>query len=126
MPERKYDLEERLLTYAADIIRLTDRMARSRAGVHIADQLLRSGTSPLSNHGEAQAAESRDDFIHKMSICLKELRESQRWLRLVILVPLVRDTSEATRLLSETDELVRIFRSSISTAKKRRTLNAER
>ena len=117
MGEKKYDLEDRLLTYAADVIRLTDRFTRSRAGVHVADQLLRSGTSPLSNHGEAQAAESRDDFIHKMSICLKELRESLRWLRLVIHVPLVKDVTEATRVLSETEQLVRIFKSSVRTAK---------
>jgi four helix bundle protein len=133
MTERKYDLEERLLTYAADIVRLTDMLPRSRAGAHVADQLLRSGTSPLSNHGEAQAAESRDDFIHKMSICLKELRESLRWLQLLIRVPLSKDLAEAQRLLTETEELVRIFKSSIRTAKEkgkanieRRTLNAER
>ena len=56
-----------------------------RAGNHVAGQLLRSGTSPLPNHGEAQAAESRQDFIHKLSICLKELRESRRWLLLILL-----------------------------------------
>jgi four helix bundle protein len=101
-------------------------LPRSRAGVHVADQLLRSGTSPLSNHGEAQAAESRDDFVHKMSICLKELRESLRWLRLVIRVPLVEAPTEATRLLAETEELVRIFKSSIKTAKDNGRKNVER
>ncbi len=126
MTERKYDLEERLLAYAADVIRLTDMFPRSKAGAHVADQLLRSGTSPLSNHGEAQAAESRDDFIHKMSICLKELRESLRWLRLTIRVPLAKDLTEASRLLAETEELVRIFKSSIKTAKEGGKRNVER
>ncbi len=125
MVERTYDLEERLLTYAADVIRLTDTFPRSRAGIHVADQLLRSGTSPLANHGEAQAAESRDDFVHKMSICLKELRESLRWLRLTVRVPLVKDAKETTRLLAETEELVRIFKSSIKTAKGNGMKNVE-
>src|SRR6266849_9332366 len=80
---KNYDLEERLLDYAADIIRLTERLPNTRAGAHVGGQLLRSGTSPLSNHGEAQAAESVDDFIHKLSVCLKELKESRRRLRLV-------------------------------------------
>lgn len=80
----KYDLEERLLVYASRIVRLTDALPRTRAGAHVADQLLRSGTSPLSNHGEAQAAESVDDFIHKLSIGLKELKETRRWLRLIV------------------------------------------
>src|SRR5690348_14180156 len=74
-PERMYDLEERLLEYACRIVRLVGRLPRTRAGNHVAKQLLRSGTSPLPNHGEAQAAESTNDFVHKLKICLKELRE---------------------------------------------------
>ena len=76
MKEEKYDLEERLLEYSVAIIRLVDHIPNTRAGNHVAGQLLRSGTSALPNHGEAQAAESPCDFIHKMKICLKELRES--------------------------------------------------
>ena len=76
-----YDLEERLLEYAARIIRLADSLKNSRAANHVGGQLLRSGTSPLPNHGEARAAESLNDFVHKLKICLKELRESHRWLR---------------------------------------------
>jgi len=83
----------------------------------VAGQLLRSGTSPLPNHGEAQAAESRDDFIHKMSICLKELRESRRWLRLILRVPLIREAPKVEELVAETEELIRIFAKSIKTAK---------
>src|SRR4051794_14356715 len=66
----EYDLEELLLRYAACVIQLVESVAYSRSGNHVAGQLLRSGTSPLPNHGEAQAAESPDDFLHKMRICL--------------------------------------------------------
>jgi len=78
-----YDLEERLLEYSARIIRMAERLPNTRAGNHIGSQLLRSGTSPPPNHGEAQAAESANDFVHKLNICLKELRESHRWLLLI-------------------------------------------
>lgn len=112
-----YDLEDRLLNYAAGIIRLTESLPHSRSGNHVSGQLLRSGTSPLPNHGEAPAAESRDDFVHKLSICLKELRESRRWLRLIHRVPLARDLTPVETLILETEELTRIFAKSIKTAK---------
>ena len=115
----KFDMESRLLAYAADIVRFTDGMNRSPAGAHVAGQLLRSGTAPLPNHGEAQAAESSADFIHKMSICLKELRESRRWLLLSRHVPLVKVPGEVDPLLRENDELIRIFFASIATARRR-------
>ena len=114
--ESVFDLEERLLEYAARIIRLVDSLPASRAGNHIAGQLLRSGTSPLPNHGEAQAAESRADFIHKLGICHKELRESRRWLRLIKRVPLIRPASKLDPLIEETVELIKIFWASIRTA----------
>ena len=81
--ETRYDLEERLLEYSARIIRLTEKLPNSRAGRHVSGQLLRSGTAPMAHHGEAQGAESRKDFIHKMRLGLKELRESMRSLKLV-------------------------------------------
>ena len=114
--ETKYDLEERLLDFAARIIRLADSLPNRKAANHVGGQLLRSGTSPLPNHGEAQAAESRDDFIHKFKICLKELRESRRWLRLIQRVPLTAKPNRIDPLLSETEELIRIFDKSIRTA----------
>ena len=116
--ERKYDLDDRLLDYAATIIRLTEEMDNTRAGNHVSGQLLRSGTSPLFNHGEAEAAESPRDFVHKMGICLKELRESKRALRLVQKVPLVRPPSKVDPVLDETEELIKIFFTSIRTAEK--------
>ena len=132
MQKRDYDLEERLLAYAADIIRLVDDLPTTRAGNHIASQLLRSGTSSLPNHGEAQAAESRSDFVHKLSLCLKELKESRRWLRLTQRVALVASAGRVDAVLAETEELIRIFAASIRTAKARgspqqyRDLNVER
>ena len=113
----KYDLEERLLDYAAQVIRLVDQLPATRAGNHVAGQLLRSGTSPLPNHGEAQAAESRRDFIHKLKISLKELKESRWWLRLIQQVPLM-DTERVEPLVGETQELIRIFATSIRTAER--------
>ena len=81
--KRKFDLEDRLLEFASSVIDLSETMPTTRAGNHVAGQVLRSGTSPYPNHGEAEAAESRDDFIHKLKICLKELRETRRWARLI-------------------------------------------
>ncbi len=117
MPNRTFDLEERLLNYAAQIVRLTERLPDTRAGNHIAGQLLRSGTSPLPNHGEAEGAESKNDFVHKLGICHKELRESRRWIKLIQRVPLLTDAAALEDALSETDELVRIFAASIRTAR---------
>ena len=100
------------------IIRLVEQLPNTRAGNHVAGQLLRAGTSLLPNHGEAQAAESRKDFVHKLKICHKELRESRRWLRLIQRVPLLK-AALVEPLLQETEELIRIFHTSIQTANKR-------
>jgi four helix bundle protein len=117
---KNFDLEDRLLEYAASVIRLVERIPRTPAGAHVAGQVLRSASSPLSNHGEAQAAESVDDFIHKLSVCLKELKESRRWLRLIVRVPLLKPESQVDPLLNETEEHIRIFSASIRTAQKRK------
>lgn len=114
---KRFDLEERLLEYAVRIIRLVDALPGTRAGRHVADQLLRCGTSPLANHGELQGAESRRDFIHKLGICLKEIREARRWLRLVHRVPLLAP-AKIDPLLDETEALIKIFSASIRTAEK--------
>ena len=120
MDERVYDLGDRLLEYSVAIIRLTEKISNTRAGNHVGGQLLRSGTSPLFNHGEAQAAESPNDFVHKMKVCLKELRESERALKLVASVPLIDDQAEVEKLIKETDELIRIFVASIRTAESKK------
>jgi four helix bundle protein len=115
----RYDLEDRLLEYAARIIRLVDALPSTKAGRHVADQLLRSATSPLGNHGELQGAESRKDFIHKLGLCLKEIEETWRWLRLVHRIPMLAPT-KVEPLLAETKALVKIFSASIRTAEKKR------
>jgi len=107
-----------LLEYAAEIIRLSENLRKSSASAHIGNQLLRAGTSPYLNHGEAESAESRDDFIHKLSVCLKELRESRRALRLIKRVPLLDRPETADALMRESDELIRIFVASVRTARK--------
>jgi four helix bundle protein len=116
-PQTRYDLEERLLEYAVRVIRLVDALPITRAGRHVADQLLRCGTSPLANHGELQGAESRKDFIHKLGVCLKEIREARRWLRLIHRVPLIAP-AKIEPLLSETEALIKIFASSVRTAER--------
>jgi four helix bundle protein len=91
MNKQIYDLEERLLEYSVRIIKIVEQLPNTRVGNHVAGQLLKSGTSPYPNHGEAQAAESTRDFIHKLRIALKELRETQRWLKLIQRVPLLKE-----------------------------------
>ncbi len=120
MSEQKYDLEDRLLDYSVMIIKIVEKLPKSRTGNHVAGQLLRSGTSAYPNHGEAQAAESPKDFIHKLRISLKELRETQRWLNLIRRVPLIKDSEILDELSKETDELIRIFVASIKTAQRKR------
>ena len=114
----RYDLEDRLLKFAVDIIELTESLPNTRAGNHIAGQLLRCGTSSLSNHGEVEAAESRRDFLHKLRICLKELRETKRWLRLVGRTRTLTAPANSTDCLDEVEELIRIFVASIRTAQR--------
>jgi four helix bundle protein len=113
---RKYDLEGRLLNYTINIIKVVEALPNTRTGNHIANQLLRSGTSPYPNHGEAQAAESNNDFIHKMRICLKELRETYRWLKVIRRLKLISYVDKANNALIETEELIKIFVTSIKTA----------
>ncbi|MBI1368735.1 MAG: four helix bundle protein [Planctomycetes bacterium] len=110
------DLSERLLDFAARAGRVTDALPETRLGRHIANQLVRSGTSPAPNYEEACAAESRADFVHKLSISLKELRESRSWLRLIIRSQLLPNEKLAD-LLDECEQLCNILGQSIITAK---------
>jgi four helix bundle protein len=114
---RKFDLEERLLEFASVVIDISEKLPNSRSGNHVAGQLLRSGTSPYSNHGEAESAESPDDFIHKLKVCLKELRETRRWLRLIHRKDWLTDEPQLKWALIEVEELIRIFVASIRTAR---------
>jgi len=114
-----YDIEERLIDFAVSIIKLAELLPKTTVGKHIAGQMTRSGTSPAPNYGEAQSAESRADFIHKMKICLKELRETKVWLRMIIKAKLINPASILENLIDENDQLISIFVTSINTAKQK-------
>ena len=113
------NLSERFLDFAVDIIKVTAKLKSTDVGRHIGNQLMRSTTSSGANYEEACGAESKADFIHKMQIVLKELRESLFWLKLLRRVNLT-DDKEVQVLMVETDELTRIVAKSVITAKSRR------
>ena len=117
MKEQASALEERLVDFAVRIFTIVEALPDSKAGKHIAGQLIRSGTSPAPNYGEAQSAESRADFVHKMKVCLKELRETLIWLKIIERKPLCSKT-RLTPILTECDELISIFVKSIQTAER--------
>lgn len=109
-------LAERLLVFAANIIRQTDRFDKSPIARHIALQLVRCSTSSGANYQEACAAESKADFIHTMQVVLKELRECLYWLRLSEKsFPSL--GSQLSKEIREGQELTKIFAKSIITAK---------
>jgi len=116
--DKKYDLEKRLIDFAVRIMDLVETIENTRAGNHIAGQLIRCGTSPAPNYGEAQSAESRNDFIHKIKIVLKELRETKIWLQIIHRKRITKSGSQTESLIVECDELISIFVASIKTAEK--------
>jgi len=118
---RKYDLADRLIDFAARVMDVVDSLPSAPAGKHIAGQLMRSGTAPAANYAEAQGAESRADFIHKMRLALKELRETNVWLRLVKTKSLITPADRLVPLLQECNELIAIFMASVGTAIKNKT-----
>ena len=111
-------LEERLIDFAVRVISLANRLSTSFAGKHIANQVVRSGTSPAPNYAEARSAESRADFIHKLRIVVKELNETSAWLRITAKSAIVKPDLLGN-LLSECDELKRILGASLRTARLR-------
>ncbi len=112
-----FDLEERLIDFAVLIIQISECLPKARVGNHIAGQLVRSGTSPAPNYGEAQSAESRSDFIHKMKLSLKELRETRVWLLMIRKADLMTPVSKLDPLIDENNQLISIFVTSIKTAR---------
>lgn len=112
------DLNERLIDFAVRIINLCNVLPKNRSCIHVSGQLLRSGTAPAPNYAEAQDAESRDDFIHKLKIALKELRETDVWIKLIIRAELIKPVEKLTPLSNECNELISIFVKSIKTARK--------
>ena len=117
--KRQFDLEERLIDFAVRIIRTAESLPKTRAGNHIAGQLIRSGTSPAPNYGEAQSAESRSDFIHKMKISLKELRETRIWLLMIVKANLIKPMSKLEPMINENNELISIFVTSVKPLNKK-------
>ncbi len=115
---KTYDLEDRLIEFAIKIIELVEELPKNRAGNHIAGQLIRCGTSPALNYGEVQSAESQKDFVHKMKVILKELRETNICIKIIKRKPLIRQSQKLDSIVKECNELISIFVSSIRTAQK--------
>lgn len=116
--EREFDLQDRLVDYAVRILRLCEALPNNKTGKHICSQILRSGTSAAPNHGEAQSAESRADFVHKLKVALKELRETETWLKIIARAELIKPENKLQPLQQETNELISILFRSIETAKR--------
>ena len=115
--QREFDLEDRLIDFAVMIIHLAESLPKTKTGSHIAGQIIRCATSPDSNYGEAQAAESRKDFIHKMKISLKELRETKVWLKMILKANMTKLSEKIDQLIDESNQLISIFVASVKTAK---------
>jgi len=120
----KHDLEERLISFAVLIIEIVEEMPDTKAANHLAGQLLRSGTSSALNYGEAQSGESRRDFIHRIKIVLKELRESYICLKIIYRTKLYKEDKKINSALNESNELITIFVKSVETAQKNSQLQS--
>ena len=114
-------LEQRLIEFAVLIIKVADNLKPSRSGNTMANQLVRSGTSPALNYGEAQSAESSNDFIHKCQIILKELRETFVSLKIIEKAELFKKNINITDALRENNELISIFVATINKMKSKKT-----
>ena len=112
-----YGLEDRLVQFAASACQLASRLPRTPLGQHVALQLSRSSTSTFANYAEVQSAESRRDFIHKLAVALKELRETRTWVRFIRKMALL-PSGSTDPILRECDELVAILATSIKTARR--------
>ncbi len=116
---RKYDIEERLIQFAINIIEICNTIDRNFASLHLSKQLIRSTTSAALNYGEAQSAESSKDFLYKMKLCLKELRESLVNLKIQKGANLIKSINKLEMLLKENNELIAIFVTSIKTSQRK-------
>jgi four helix bundle protein len=117
MAQVVYDLENRLIEFAAAVVETSEVLPNSKAGVYVAGQMLRSGIAPAMLYGEAQGAESRSDFIHKMKLVLKELKETRVSLKLVIRLKMRNLDDTLMAVCSENEGLIAIVAKSIDTAK---------
>jgi len=114
---RTYDLEDRLIRFGAEVCRQAEQLPSTTTGRHLANQVIRSSTSPIGHYGEVQGAESRRDFIHKLGMCLKELRETGAWLKLIAKLELC-PREAIDPVLAECDQFIRIVAVSIRTARR--------
>ena len=121
---KEFNLEDRLIDFAVRIIHLAESLPKTKSGNHIAGQLTRCGTAPAPNYGEAQDAESRADFIHKMKVSLKELRETRIWLLIIGKANLLDSASKLEPLIDESNQLISIFVASVKTAKQNKRNNS--
>ena len=112
------DIQARLIDFAVESIRLSSTLSGSKEERHVAGQILRSGTSSAPNYGEARAAESDSDFVHKLKVVLKELNETGVWLEIIRRSGMV-TTQELAAIAAECDELSRIIGASIRTVSTR-------
>ncbi len=115
--EPKFDLNERLVDFAVAIIELAEMLPQTFACRHMAGQMIRSGTAPALHYGEAQGGESRSDFVHKMKVALKELRETFNALRIVKKAKWL-PVEKLDPILDENNQLISIFVRSVETAYK--------
>src|SRR3989475_4697150 len=114
---RADELEERLVDFAVRIVKLSSCLPKTPAGKHIAGQILRSGTSPAPDYGEARGAESHANFVHKVRIVLEELNETSNWLRVIERSHIIKPEL-LTDIIRENNEMCRIFTASLATARK--------
>ncbi len=121
----KHDLNRRLLQFGVRSIHVANALTKSATGRHVGLQLMRAATSAGANYCEASGAESRQDFLHKMQISLKELRESEYWLRLIAEAGLL-PAKRLTGMLDEADQLIRIFVAAVTTYKSRKNADSLR
>lgn len=117
MKNRIYDLEERLIDFCVLVLDVVEELPGTKAAKYFEDQVIRSSASPALNYGEAQSAESKKDFVHKIKICLKELRETSVSLKIIQRKKIL-DTTKLQVALKENGELIAIFTKSIDTAEK--------
>jgi len=115
-PMNQEELSERLWDFAAQVGRIVDALPETRLGRHVACQLVRCGTSAPPNYDESGAAESRDDFVHKLSVALKELRETRGWLKFIVKASLL-GRAQLAEVIDESEQLCRILGKSVITAK---------
>jgi len=114
---KNFDLDERMINFSVSIIHLTENLPKTNAGLYFANQIMRSASSAALNYAEAQSGESRRDFVHKLMISLKELRETNSGLRIIDKSNMSKTPESHHELLKESNELISIFMKSVKTAR---------